>query len=176
MPSQRRSNEYCEGMIKTAKPGPKVVAAIVALLVLLLTFFGVLDGIPSWIKGILQFFGTAGGIVLGYLLQAGDTKIRDEAKAKSARGQVIALAETVSFAVDFIAERRLDLSIHTTVATLRASADAGFSGVETSLRGVLRQASVAAENWDHGVPVPHQQIPQSTGTKTSPVAHQPDEA
>jgi len=144
------------------RPGPKVVAAVTAFAVLVLTFFGVLDGLPAWAKGIFQFAGTAGGIYLGYLLQAGDAMLKEEARGKSAQGQLVALAESVNFTIEHIADRREDLSSHATAATLRAAADAGFSGIDNALRGMLRQARAAADNWDH---VAREQNASATSTK-----------
>lgn len=142
------------GSFRLAKPAPAIIAAVVALAVLVATILGALDGMPSPVKGTIQFFGTVGGIVLGYLLQARDAEIRGQSRAGAAREQLVALAESVGLVLTFIAERRSQLDENSTVLGMKRDADASLAGIDSHLRGILRQAHAATKNWDfEGAPV-----------------------
>lgn len=152
------------GSFRLAKPAPAIIAAVVALAVLVATILGALNGLPSPVKGTIQFIGTVGGIVLGYLLQARDAEIRGQSRASAAREQLVALAESVGLVLSFIAERRSQLDENTTVLGMKRDADASLAGIDSHLRGILRQAHAATKNWDfEGVPAEMQPpIAQST--------------
>jgi hypothetical protein len=136
------------GSFRLVKPAPAIIAAVVALAVLVATILGALDGMPGPVKGTIQFFGTVGGIVLGYLLQARDAEIRGQSRAGAAREQLVALAESVGLVLNFIAERRSQLDENSTVLGMKRDADASLAGIDSHLRGILRQAHAATKNWD----------------------------
>jgi hypothetical protein len=164
------------GSFRLAKPAPAIIAAVVALAVLVATVLGALDGVPGPVKGTIQFFGTVGGIVLGYLLQARDSEIRSQSRAGAAREQLVALAESVGLVLSFIAERRSLLDENSTVVGVKRDADASLAGIDSHLRGILRQAHAATKNWDlDGAPVETQagvnQIASSDPSNTGAGGH-----
>ncbi|THJ67805.1 hypothetical protein E8P82_02920 [Arthrobacter echini] len=134
-------------MVKLAKPAPGVIAALLALVVIFLTLFGALEELPTELRGAVQALGTAGGIYLGYLLQARDADIRGQASASASQRQLLALAREVNSTIGFTADRREQLALSSTVAAVKQDADASLAGIDNSLRGILHHVQAAAENW-----------------------------
>jgi len=72
-----------------------VIAGLITMLVVALTFLGALEKLPTGWRGVAQAAGSAAGVYLGAQLQLKDQAARAEGAARTAVLHILALAKGI---------------------------------------------------------------------------------
>lgn len=126
-----------------------MVSALIAAAVLIATIFGVLESVPTWLRGIVQALGTLAGVYLGSMLQYGDQRSRLEAVGDTAVSHLAALARSITLMIDHVGRARVAVADGTpkNIASVQLQTETLLDGIDVQLRGVLTQAEAAARSW-----------------------------
>jgi len=117
-------------------------------MVLLATVLGWTDGLPDWLRAVIQGVGTVAGIYLGVLLQEADQKSQLEAVGDSAVTHITATARSLNSTLLYIAEARRAISTTAkSIAGVQTQADAVLNGISAQLEGILHQTGANAKTW-----------------------------
>lgn len=127
--------------------GQAVGAALFAFLIIALTTLGAVEGMWSWLRGVILSLGTLAGIYLGAQLQRLDGRTAIESAAEPAMGNLIALATSTRNILD-TANAHRERPALPTIAAYQASDSAHLVAVDGQLRMLLNQAKAAAAAWE----------------------------
>ena len=133
----------------TRTPSASVVAALIAFLVVALSLFGALEGLPQGVRGAAQAIGTLAGIYLGAHFQSHDQRRTSEGAAKSSILNLAALAKSVRVLLASLGEAR-DRLRETPPRSLdgyQSTMEQLITGVDAQGRALLAQAEAAAQAW-----------------------------
>lgn len=129
--------------------GRSVVAALLAVVVIVLTLIGALDNVPVLLRGSAQALGTLAGVYLGARLQAHDDRTSIAGAANSALANLVALAESIKLLIatsESFRERTVT-STPQTVAAFQHTSESLLAGIDNQARMLLTQAQAAATVW-----------------------------
>jgi hypothetical protein len=124
------------------------------MVVVVLATLGALDGLPAWLRGVLQAAGTLSGIWLGAHLQFRDESLRIESAGRSALAHLVALAKSIQILIVNAADHqgRISNAPPQRVDTITRTTEVFVAGVDGQARALLAQARAAAEVWLPYVP------------------------
>ncbi len=129
--------------------GRSVIAALLAVVVIVLTLAGTLDDLPPLVRGTSQALGTLAGIYLGARWQAADQRTALEGTAAPALANLVALAGSIKLVIATTDQFRQRATSETprTIEAFAHTSETLLAGIDNQARTLLTQVQAAAAAW-----------------------------